>query len=60
VRDAVRDAAVAAGVTFVDPLVEEWFTGGVGLIADDGVSPNDAGHAYLAGVLEPYLPAGGR
>jgi hypothetical protein len=60
VRDAVRDAAVAAGVTFVDPLVEGWFIGGVGLIASDGVSPNDAGHAYLAGVLEPYLPAGGR
>ena len=60
VRDAVRDAAVAAGVTFVDPLVEGWFTGDVGLIAGDGVSPTDAGHAYLAGVLEPYLPAGGR
>jgi lysophospholipase L1-like esterase len=60
VRDAVRDAAMAAGVTFVDPLVEEWFTEGVGLIAGDGVSPNDAGHAYLAGMLEPYLPIGGR
>ncbi|MCW2714156.1 MAG: hypothetical protein JWN88_1203 [Frankiales bacterium] len=60
VRDAVRDAAVAAGVTFVDPLVEGWFTEGVGLIAGDGVSPNDAGHAYLAGMLELYLPADGR
>jgi lysophospholipase L1-like esterase len=64
VRDAVRDAAAAAGVTFIDPLVEGWFAGSAELVAGDGVSPNDAGHAYLAGVLAPflesYLGAGGR
>jgi hypothetical protein len=55
VRDAVRAAARAENVTFVDPLVDEWFADGSGLIAADGVSPNDEGHAYLADQLTPVV-----
>jgi lysophospholipase L1-like esterase len=55
VRDAVRQAAVAAGATFVDPLAERWFFDDVGLIAVDSISPNDAGHAYLADQIEPFV-----
>ena len=57
VRDAVRDAALAAGVTFVDPLAERWFFDDVGLIGPDLISPNDAGHAYLADQIEPFVRA---
>jgi len=55
VRDAVRDAALAAGVTYVDPLAERWFSDDVGLIGPDRISPTDAGHAYLADQIEPYV-----
>lgn len=55
VRDAVRAAATAANVPFVDPLTERWFFDDVGLIGTDSISPNDAGHAYLADQIEPYL-----
>ncbi|WP_158544897.1 SGNH/GDSL hydrolase family protein [Blastococcus sp. TF02-9] len=55
VRDAVRQAALAAGVTFVDPLAERWFFDDVGLIGPDLISPNDAGHAYLADQIEPFV-----
>lgn len=54
-RDAVQSAAAAAGVTFVDPIAEQWFGTGTGLIADDGVSPTDAGHAFLAGEILPVV-----
>ncbi|MGY1681912.1 SGNH/GDSL hydrolase family protein [Geodermatophilus sp. SYSU D01176] len=54
--DAVEAAARAAGVRFVDPLTEEWFAGPQpGLIAADGVSPTDAGHAYLAERIAPLV-----
>lgn len=55
VRDAVRQAALAAGVTFVDPLAERWFFDDIGLIGPDLVSPTDAGHAYLADQIEPFV-----
>ena len=55
VRNAVRQAALAAGATFVDPLAERWFFDDVGLIGRDRVSPNDAGHAYLADQIEPFV-----
>jgi hypothetical protein len=55
VRDVVKAAAQAAGVTFVDPLTEGWFAQESGLIADDGISPNDAGHAYLAERIAPAV-----
>jgi hypothetical protein len=57
VRAAVRDAAAAAGVRFVDPLAESWFAEPRGLISGDGVSPTDAGHAHLADLVEPVVTA---
>jgi hypothetical protein len=56
-RDAVQAAAAAADVTFVDPVAEGWFAAPAGLIAPDGVSPNDAGHEYLAGLIAPLVGA---
>lgn len=55
VRDAVRQAAAAADVTFIDPLVGRWFFDDVGLIGRDLISPTDAGHAYLADLIEPLI-----
>jgi len=57
VRDAVRAAAQAEDVTFVDPLAEEWFAASSGLIAADGISPTDEGHVYLADQLTPVILA---
>ncbi len=54
-RDAVRQAAAAAGVTFVDPLALRWFVDDRGLIGEDLISPNDEGHAYLADQIEPFV-----
>lgn len=54
-RDAVAAAAGASAVAFVDPLADGWFGSGQGLIAADGVSPTDAGHQYLAGMIEPVV-----
>jgi hypothetical protein len=56
-RDAVRSAAQVARVTFVDPVADEWFADVPGLIAADGVSPTDQGHAYLAQQIEPLVSA---
>ncbi|WP_051515632.1 SGNH/GDSL hydrolase family protein [Candidatus Blastococcus massiliensis] len=55
VRDAVQQAAVAAGVTFVDPLAGRWFFDELGLIASDLVSPTDQGHVHMADRIEPVL-----
>ena len=57
VRDLVQAAAQAAGATFVDPLAEGWFSTGSGLISSDGISPTDAGHAYLAQLIAPTVTA---
>jgi hypothetical protein len=57
IRDAVQDAAGAAGVQFVDPLALGWFARPSGLIAADGVSPTDAGNAYLASQIAPFVTA---
>jgi lysophospholipase L1-like esterase len=54
-RDAVRAAAADADVVFVDPLADGWFGQPTGLIATDGISPTDAGHAYLAERILPVL-----
>ncbi|MGY1698684.1 SGNH/GDSL hydrolase family protein [Geodermatophilus sp. SYSU D00766] len=56
-RDAVRSAAEAAGAEFVDPVAEGWFADVTGLIATDGVSPTDQGHAYLAERIAPAVEA---
>ncbi|MGY1802967.1 SGNH/GDSL hydrolase family protein [Blastococcus sp. SYSU D00922] len=55
VRDAVQRAAEPAGATFVDPLAEGWFADGTGLVADDLISPTDAGHRYLADRIEQVV-----
>ncbi|MGJ6124267.1 SGNH/GDSL hydrolase family protein [Mycolicibacterium sp. Y3] len=47
-RDALGNAARAAGAVFIDPIAERWFVGRPDLIAPDGVHPNDAGHTYMA------------
>jgi lysophospholipase L1-like esterase len=55
-RDATRDAAADTGATYVDPVTEGWFNEG-GLIGEDGVHPNDAGHARIAERIRPHLQA---
>jgi lysophospholipase L1-like esterase len=57
VRDAVEAAAEAAGATFVDPLKEGWFSQPATLVAPDGISPTDAGHAFLASRIAPAVQA---
>jgi hypothetical protein len=51
-RDVLRDAAEAAGATFVDPLEEAWFVDEPDLLGADGVYPSDGGHEYLADLVE--------
>ena len=55
IRDAVRTAATASGATFVDPLTDRWLFDGPDLLGDDGISPTDAGHAFLADRIEPVV-----
>jgi lysophospholipase L1-like esterase len=57
VRDVVSAAALAAGATFIDPIVDQWFVGRPDLIGADGVHPNDAGHAYIAEKIVPLIGA---
>lgn len=54
---ALRDAAKTAGVDFIDPISEGWFQEGasIRMIGSDGVHPTDAGHAYIANLLERDL-----
>lgn len=51
----MTSAAVAAGALFVDPLASEWLLDRPELIGADGVHPDDTGHAYLAGLIEPVV-----
>lgn len=55
IRDNLRAQAAATGMTFVDPIAENWFVGRPDLIGADGVHPNDAGHAYLAERIAPLI-----
>jgi lysophospholipase L1-like esterase len=54
-RDAVASAAADAGAVFVDPLIEGWLHERPELIGTDGVHPNNAGHAHLAGLIAPVV-----
>jgi lysophospholipase L1-like esterase len=54
-RDAVQSAAMDAGAVFIDPIAEEWFADPAGLIADDGISPTDAGHAFIGARVAPIV-----
>jgi lysophospholipase L1-like esterase len=53
--EAVERAATAIGAQYIDPLAEGWFAQPTTLIAPDGISPTDAGHAYLADLIVPVL-----
>lgn len=55
IRDSLRAQAAATGMTFVDPIAENWFVGRPDLIGADGVHPNDAGHAYMAERIAPLI-----
>ena len=55
IRDVLRMQAGFAGAQFVDPIAERWFVDRPDLIGVDGVHPTDAGHAYLAGRIEPLI-----
>ena len=54
-RDSLREQAAAVGAVFVDPITEGWFVGHPDLIGQDGVHPNDAGHAYMATKIAPLI-----
>jgi lysophospholipase L1-like esterase len=53
VDQALTAAATAAGVPYISPLTENWFTDAnrPGYMSPDGVNPNQAGHAYLTTLL---------
>ena len=57
--DALAETAAEAGVTWIDPMREGWFTGaydqGRGLIGPDRVHPTDAGHLLYARRLNAAL-----
>jgi lysophospholipase L1-like esterase len=56
VRDAVRDSALEAGATFIDPLEEGWFAGpNAALIGDDDVHPTDEGQRRIAELITPRV-----
>ena len=53
VDQALTAAATAAGVPYISPLTENWFTDAnrASYMSADGVNPNQAGHAYLTTLL---------
>ncbi|WP_433802230.1 SGNH/GDSL hydrolase family protein [Actinomycetospora sp. CA-084318] len=59
IRDAVRDAATAAGATWIDPVADGWFARPAGLIGADGIHPTDAGHRLMAERVDAALTAAG-
>ncbi len=49
VRDVLKKNAQAAGVLFIDPIAEGWFSGANSkMISTDGIHPNDEGHQAMA------------
>lgn len=56
-KNEVRDqAARFAGVVFVDPIQDGWFTGtNHRLIGSDGIHPTNLGQVYIADLLEPVI-----
>jgi lysophospholipase L1-like esterase len=56
VRDALAEAAVAAGVPFLDPMRRRWVTGRPSdVVLPDGVHPTFAGHERIAAWLADEL-----
>jgi lysophospholipase L1-like esterase len=55
-RDMVRDAALQAGGTFIDPIKDRWFADDPGnYMSPDNVHPSDAGHERIALNLYPII-----
>lgn len=55
-NDSVRAAAKLYDMPFIDTVKLGWFTGTKNkLIGKDGIHPTDAGHAYLADLIEPLV-----
>jgi|GEM_PF-4796834 len=55
-RDAVREAAAASDVQFVDPLTDHWLSPDPSLyIGDDGLHPTNRGHQELATIITPIV-----
>lgn len=54
---AIREAAEAAGATWVDPIAERWFFDQPALIGADKTHPTDEGHAYMAKLIYPRIAA---
>jgi hypothetical protein len=55
-RDAIRGAAEAVQAHFVDPIQDNWFTGGdIGLIGSDGVHVTDLGNLRVAQHMYPVF-----
>jgi len=57
IRDTLAYQAQLTDAAFVDPIALGWFVGQPGLIGADGVHPNDAGHAYMADKIAPFIAA---
>jgi len=55
IRDVLAADAQTVGAMFIDPIAERWFVGRPDLIAQDGVHPTDAGHAYMADKIAPLI-----
>ncbi|WP_411732253.1 SGNH/GDSL hydrolase family protein [Paeniglutamicibacter sp.] len=56
VRDAVKQAAQAAGAIHVDPIAQGWFVEDVDrLVGPDGLHPSVAGQHYLREKIEPLI-----
>lgn len=53
----LKATAGADGAAFLDPIADHWFNGQAALIGSDGISPTDAGHAYMAAHIEPAVLA---
>ncbi|MCU1401000.1 MAG: lysophospholipase L1-like esterase [Acidimicrobiales bacterium] len=54
----ILKATVAADhATFLDPIADQWFFGQSAVIGSDGISPTDAGHAFMAERIEPAVQA---
>jgi lysophospholipase L1-like esterase len=54
-RDAVKTEADATGAVFVDPIAARWFMDHPDLMGPDGITPTDAGHAYMADQITPIV-----
>lgn len=52
---ALKADAGFVDTPFVDPIADRWFVGDATLIGSDGITPTDAGHAYMAARILPAI-----